>query len=135
MSKNQAIVVQRAGEAKVIDVSAPRLRDDYILVKTKAIALNPTDWKHIDFIAPPGTRVSAENIMPFEDQSHNDFYRLDATMLALLRKSEAKSQKDSRKATKSLDSVTEVCPSTPESQNMELISKRQRSPTRRRRIR
>ena len=26
----------------------PRLRDDYILVRTVAIALNPTDWKHIE---------------------------------------------------------------------------------------
>ena len=27
----------------------PKLRDDYILVKTEAVALNPTDWKHIAF--------------------------------------------------------------------------------------
>lgn len=60
MSKNQAIVVQKAGEAKVVDVSVPKLRDDYILVKTKAIALNPTDWKHVDFVAPPGTRIGCD---------------------------------------------------------------------------
>ena len=59
MSKNQAIVVEKAGEAKVADVIVPKLRDDYIIVQTKAIALNPTDWKHIDFVAPPGCRVSA----------------------------------------------------------------------------
>ncbi|OAL21982.1 hypothetical protein AYO22_07579 [Fonsecaea multimorphosa] len=27
----------------------PKLRDDYILVKTVAVALNPTDWKHAAF--------------------------------------------------------------------------------------
>lgn len=27
----------------------PKLRDDYVLVKTEAIALNPTDWKHVAF--------------------------------------------------------------------------------------
>jgi NADPH:quinone reductase-like Zn-dependent oxidoreductase len=29
------------------DRASPKLRDDYILVKTVAVALNPTDWKHI----------------------------------------------------------------------------------------
>jgi NADPH:quinone reductase-like Zn-dependent oxidoreductase len=28
---------------------APKLRDDYLLVKVKAVALNPTDWKHAAF--------------------------------------------------------------------------------------
>jgi NADPH:quinone reductase-like Zn-dependent oxidoreductase len=27
----------------------PKLRDDYILVKTAAVAINPTDWKHVAF--------------------------------------------------------------------------------------
>lgn len=31
------------------DRPVPKLRDDYILVKTEAVALNPTDWKHIAF--------------------------------------------------------------------------------------
>ena len=32
----------------------PSLRDDYILVKTVAVALNPTDWKHIDLLPIAG---------------------------------------------------------------------------------
>lgn len=32
------------GKAEVQEVPLPRLRDDYILVKVKAVALNPTDW-------------------------------------------------------------------------------------------
>ena len=48
MSKNYAIVVQKPGEAAKQEVPIPKLRDDYILVKVVAVALNPTDVKHID---------------------------------------------------------------------------------------
>jgi NADPH:quinone reductase-like Zn-dependent oxidoreductase len=44
----KAIVYQAKGQAAVQDVPLPRLRDDYVLVKVKAVGLNPTDWKHID---------------------------------------------------------------------------------------
>lgn len=29
------------------DHPVPNLRDDYVLIKTAAVALNPTDWKHV----------------------------------------------------------------------------------------
>ena len=32
----------------------PHLRDDYMLIKNFAVALNPADWKHIDFMAIAG---------------------------------------------------------------------------------
>lgn len=32
------------------DVHIPHLRPEYLLVKTVAVALNPTDWKHIGFV-------------------------------------------------------------------------------------
>jgi len=35
--------VVKQGEATVQSVSIPKLRDDYILIKVKAVALNPTD--------------------------------------------------------------------------------------------
>ncbi|KAK9372451.1 chaperonin 10-like protein [Lipomyces chichibuensis] len=35
-------------------------RDDYILVQTVAVALNPTDWKHIDFLSSPGALVGCD---------------------------------------------------------------------------
>ena len=54
MSKNHAVIVQKAGEAQVQETSIPKLRDDYILVKTKFVALNPTDWKHLDFLTGKG---------------------------------------------------------------------------------
>ena len=58
MSKNTAIVVQKPGEAIATEVTIPKLRDDYVIVKVKAVALNPTDWKHIDLLTSNGARVS-----------------------------------------------------------------------------
>lgn len=51
----KAVVLCGPGEANLVTGRAfPTLRDDYIPVKTKAVALNPTDWKHIDFASNPG---------------------------------------------------------------------------------
>jgi NADPH:quinone reductase-like Zn-dependent oxidoreductase len=49
MSTMKAIVIK--GKEGYIDRARPipKLRDDYVLVKTVAVALNPTDWKHIAF--------------------------------------------------------------------------------------
>lgn len=57
MPENQAIIVQKKGEAVQAVVSIPKLRDDYILVKVVAVALNPTDWKKIDFFTNSGDRI------------------------------------------------------------------------------
>ncbi|KAF5015224.1 hypothetical protein F66182_13521 [Fusarium sp. NRRL 66182] len=45
----KAIVAQNKTPTLVTDRPIPKLRDDYILVKTVAVALNPTDWKHATF--------------------------------------------------------------------------------------
>jgi len=57
---NHAILIQSAGKAKVVEASIPRLRDEYLLVKTHAVALNPTDFKHIDFMPTEGARVGCD---------------------------------------------------------------------------
>jgi NADPH:quinone reductase-like Zn-dependent oxidoreductase len=44
----KAIVYVEKGKAAIQDVPIPKLRDDYILVKVNAVALNPTDWKGVD---------------------------------------------------------------------------------------
>lgn len=36
------------------------MRDDYILVDVVAVALNPTDWKHIDFVCENGERSGCD---------------------------------------------------------------------------
>lgn len=57
----KAVVVVEKGQAAVRDVAMPHLRDDYVLVKVKAVGLNPTDWKHIDLgLAPPGARAGCD---------------------------------------------------------------------------
>ena len=43
-SKMKAIKVVGTGKAEIQEVPLPKLRDDYVLVKTKCVALNPTDW-------------------------------------------------------------------------------------------
>ncbi|QGA21042.1 hypothetical protein EYB26_008752 [Talaromyces marneffei] len=45
----KAVVAHNNAPALVTDRPVPKLRDDYILVKPVAIALNPTDWKHAAF--------------------------------------------------------------------------------------
>jgi NADPH:quinone reductase-like Zn-dependent oxidoreductase len=40
----KAIKIVSAGKAEVQDVSKPELKDDRVLVKVEAVALNPTDW-------------------------------------------------------------------------------------------
>ena len=55
MATQKAIEIKGPRDAQfVTDRRKPHLRDDYILIKTAAIALNPTDWKHVDFMASPG---------------------------------------------------------------------------------
>ncbi|KAK1084124.1 hypothetical protein LTR33_002844 [Friedmanniomyces endolithicus] len=45
-STMKAIIIN-GNKAKVTEVSVPKLRPTYLLAKVEAIALNPTDWKHI----------------------------------------------------------------------------------------
>ncbi|KAJ5182535.1 Protein TOXD [Penicillium capsulatum] len=61
MTTQKAIVVTSPKQASVVaDRALPAIRDDYILVKTEAVALNPTDWKHVEYMAPPGVLVGCD---------------------------------------------------------------------------
>ncbi|KAH6962358.1 chaperonin 10-like protein [Ilyonectria sp. MPI-CAGE-AT-0026] len=61
MATQKAIVVTAPQKADLVtDRPIPALRDDYILVKTVSVALNPTDWKHIEFLAPPGALIGCD---------------------------------------------------------------------------
>jgi NADPH:quinone reductase-like Zn-dependent oxidoreductase len=57
MSTQRAIVHESKDVAVLkTDVPLPKLTgDDWILVKTKAVALNPTDWKNIATATAPGS--------------------------------------------------------------------------------
>ncbi|KAL7893315.1 GroES-like protein [Trichoderma sp. TUCIM 5745] len=47
------IVIEAPGKVAIKELPVPKLRDDYILVRTTALALNPTDCAHIDGRAGP----------------------------------------------------------------------------------
>ena len=52
----KAVVTVGKGKAELVpDRPIPKLRDDYILVKTVAVAINPTDWKHVDALTSEGS--------------------------------------------------------------------------------
>ena len=40
----KALVIQKQDEAKVADAPIPKLRPDYVKVKTSAVALNPSKY-------------------------------------------------------------------------------------------
>ncbi|KAJ5708443.1 alcohol dehydrogenase [Penicillium malachiteum] len=57
----KAVVVVELKVAAVREVLFPVLRDDWVLVKVKAVAVNPTDWKHIDLgAADIGCRIGVD---------------------------------------------------------------------------
>ena len=61
MSQQKAIVITSPKQASLVtDRAIPTLRDDYILVKTVSVAINPTDWKHVEYVAPPGVLVGCD---------------------------------------------------------------------------
>lgn len=61
MSTQKAIVItQPKTSAVVTDRRLPTLRDDYILIKTVSVGLNPTDWKHIEYRSTPGALVGCD---------------------------------------------------------------------------
>lgn len=61
MSTQKALVATGERSARLVsDWPIPALRPDYILVKTVAVALNPTDWKHMDGLAAPGALIGCD---------------------------------------------------------------------------
>lgn len=46
--------------AQVQTVSVPQLRDGLVLVRVKAVALNPTDWKSVAMGQAAGTRIGCD---------------------------------------------------------------------------
>lgn len=61
----KAVVVEAPSKVGIVTVPTPKLRDDYILVKTIAVSLNPTDWQHIYLGIggdPTGTRVGVDYV-------------------------------------------------------------------------
>jgi NADPH:quinone reductase-like Zn-dependent oxidoreductase len=47
-STRKAVIHKTPGVAEIASIPYPESRADYIVVKTKAVALNPTDWKSLE---------------------------------------------------------------------------------------
>ena len=57
-----AVIISQPGVATLVhDRPIPTLREDYILVRTAAVAVNPTDWKQIhSLVREPGPLVGCD---------------------------------------------------------------------------
>ena len=60
MSSMNAVIVQGLSNAAVKQVDVPRLAPGTIKVKVLANALNPTDWKHLDYIGHVGSTAGSD---------------------------------------------------------------------------
>ncbi|KAK6859120.1 GroES-like protein [Apiospora arundinis] len=57
----KAIIVTAPGKAGLVhDRPKPAVRDGYMLVRTHAVALNPTDWKHAELTQKPGLLLGCD---------------------------------------------------------------------------
>ncbi|KAJ4335719.1 hypothetical protein N0V95_008822 [Ascochyta clinopodiicola] len=61
MSTQKAVVHVEKGVSELrSDVPLPKVQDNFIIVKTKAVALNPTDWKSLDGNPSKGAIVGCD---------------------------------------------------------------------------
>lgn len=65
--QNFGLIRRGTGTAVLEPTKVPALPDDYVLVKTEAVALNPTDWTTLDAIGDDGTIVGCDYAGVVED--------------------------------------------------------------------
>jgi NADPH:quinone reductase-like Zn-dependent oxidoreductase len=53
--KNRGVIKTAQFHASLAEIPIPTLRPEYILVRTIAVALNPTDWQTVDESLKEGT--------------------------------------------------------------------------------
>ncbi|KAK2013653.1 GroES-like protein [Colletotrichum eremochloae] len=59
----KAIHIEGRGKAVITDQPVPEPRDGHILVRPRAVAVQPSDWKHVDYVfvgQPAGVRMGFE---------------------------------------------------------------------------
>ena len=68
MATMKALVMQGDKKASVVsDRPLPKARPKYVGVKVNCVALNPTDWKHVDFFNGPGLLIGCDYSGVVED--------------------------------------------------------------------
>lgn len=65
--QNFGLIRRGTGNAVLEPTKLPSLPDDYVLVRTKAVALNPTDWTTLDASGDDGTIVGCDYAGVVED--------------------------------------------------------------------
>ncbi|KAK1066068.1 hypothetical protein LTR12_008067 [Friedmanniomyces endolithicus] len=60
LEQNYGLLREGVGHAVLRPLSIPKLRNDYVLIRTEAIALNPTDWTTLDAEGDDGTIVGCD---------------------------------------------------------------------------
>jgi NADPH:quinone reductase-like Zn-dependent oxidoreductase len=56
--QNRGLIKTAQFKASLAEIPIPTLRPTYILVRTIAVALNPTDWQTVDEVPKAGTPYS-----------------------------------------------------------------------------
>ena len=67
---NFGLIREGTGRAMLKRITMPKLPNDYILVRTVAIALNPTDWTSLDAVGNDGTIVGCDYAGIVEEVGH-----------------------------------------------------------------
>ncbi|KAJ9479196.1 putative zinc-binding dehydrogenase [Pseudozyma hubeiensis] len=63
----KALVTVEGNKTELQEVPLPTLDKDEILVRTLAVTINPTDWKHVAMISGPGNRVGCDFVGVVEE--------------------------------------------------------------------
>lgn len=61
LPKTMKAVVREGTKSVVKEIPIPKARENEFIIKTKAVAINPTDWKHVEFgMAPEGSVLGCD---------------------------------------------------------------------------
>ncbi|PVG04011.1 GroES-like protein [Serendipita vermifera] len=55
--KNRGVVLIERGQIAIKDQEFPKYNDDQVLIRVKAVAINPADWKGIDYFLKIGEKI------------------------------------------------------------------------------
>lgn len=58
--RNYGLIRKGVGHAVLQAIPIPRLLDDYLLIRTVTVAINPTDWTTLDAVGDNGTLVGCD---------------------------------------------------------------------------
>lgn len=67
-----ALVVQGKGAAQVEQVDTPKASGANVLIRVHNVALNPTDWKHLDFFGVKGATLGSDFVGTVVEKGPDD---------------------------------------------------------------